>query len=33
VRKFSRRQTAGKYIRVLEQLLNLPEKQTTEAAA
>jgi glycosyltransferase involved in cell wall biosynthesis len=33
VRKFSRRQTAGKYIGVLEQLLNLPEKQTTEAAA
>jgi colanic acid biosynthesis glycosyl transferase WcaI len=33
VRKFSRRQTAEKYVRVLERLLNLPEKQTTEVAA
>jgi len=33
VRKFSRRHTAEKYIRVLERLLNLPEKQTTEVAA
>jgi colanic acid biosynthesis glycosyl transferase WcaI len=33
VRKFSRGQTAEKYIRVLEQLLQLPETQTTEVAA
>jgi colanic acid biosynthesis glycosyl transferase WcaI len=33
VRKFSRRQTAEKYIRVLEQLWELPESQRTEAAA
>ncbi|MFZ0816314.1 MAG: glycosyltransferase family 4 protein [Candidatus Sulfotelmatobacter sp.] len=33
VRKFSRRQTAGKYIRVLERVLNLPERRKTEIAA
>jgi len=33
VRKFSRRQTAEKYILVLERLLNLPEDRKTEAAA
>jgi len=32
-RRFSRGQTAEKYVRVLEQLLKLPEKQTTEVAA
>ena len=32
-RRFSRGQTAEKYIRVLEHLLKLPEKQTTEVAA
>jgi colanic acid biosynthesis glycosyl transferase WcaI len=33
VRKFSRRHTAEKYIRVLEHLLNLPEPRSTELAA
>jgi colanic acid biosynthesis glycosyl transferase WcaI len=33
VRKFSRRQTAEKYIRVLERVLNLPERSETEIAA
>jgi glycosyltransferase involved in cell wall biosynthesis len=33
VRKFSRRQTAEKYIRVLERMLNLPERSETEIAA
>jgi colanic acid biosynthesis glycosyl transferase WcaI len=33
VRKFSRRQTAEKYIRVLEHLLQLPERPGTELAA
>jgi colanic acid biosynthesis glycosyl transferase WcaI len=33
VRKFSRRQTAERYIRVLEQLLNLPDRTRTEVAA
>jgi colanic acid biosynthesis glycosyl transferase WcaI len=33
VRKFSRRQTAERYIRVLGQLLNLPEKTAAEIAA
>jgi glycosyltransferase involved in cell wall biosynthesis len=33
VRKFSRRQTAEKYIRVLESLLNLREDRKTEVAA
>jgi glycosyltransferase involved in cell wall biosynthesis len=33
VRKFSRRQTAERYIRVLEQLLNLPGKTAAEIAA
>jgi glycosyltransferase involved in cell wall biosynthesis len=33
VRKFSRSQTAGKYIRTLEKLLQLPESYTTEVAA
>jgi colanic acid biosynthesis glycosyl transferase WcaI len=33
VRKFSRHQTAERYIRVLEQLLNLPERTRTEVAA
>ncbi|MGO9642605.1 MAG: glycosyltransferase family 4 protein [Candidatus Acidiferrales bacterium] len=33
VRKFSRRQTAEKYILALEKLLNLPEDRKTEAAA
>ncbi len=33
VRNFSRRQTAEKYIRVLEHLLNLPERSRTEVAA
>jgi glycosyltransferase involved in cell wall biosynthesis len=33
VRKFSRRETAEKYIRVLEHLLNLPESHPTEVAA
>ncbi len=33
VRKFSRRETADKYIRVLERLLNLPQDRKTEVAA
>jgi colanic acid biosynthesis glycosyl transferase WcaI len=33
VRKFSRRQTAEKYIRVLEHILQLPERPSTELAA
>lgn len=33
VRKFSRHQTAERYIRVLERLLNLPERSSTEVAA
>ncbi|MGB2602906.1 MAG: glycosyltransferase family 4 protein [Candidatus Sulfotelmatobacter sp.] len=33
VRKFSRSQTAEKYIRTLEKLLQLPESYTTEVAA
>ena len=33
VRKFSRSHTAEKYIRVLEQLLNLPERSSPELAA
>jgi glycosyltransferase involved in cell wall biosynthesis len=33
VRKFSRQQTAEKYIQVLERLLNLPERRPTELAA
>jgi glycosyltransferase involved in cell wall biosynthesis len=33
LRKFSRRQTAEKYIRVLERMLNLPESQIKEIAA
>jgi glycosyltransferase involved in cell wall biosynthesis len=33
LRKFSRRQTAERYIRVLERLLNLPEPRSTEVAA
>ena len=33
VRKFSRRQTAERYIHVLEHLLNLPEPTSTEVAA
>jgi colanic acid biosynthesis glycosyl transferase WcaI len=33
VRKFSRDQTAEKYIRVLEHLLKLPERRSTELAA
>jgi len=33
VRKFSRRQTAEKYIRVLERILNVAEKPATKAAA
>jgi colanic acid biosynthesis glycosyl transferase WcaI len=33
VRKFSRRQTAERYIRVLEQLLNLPGRSDAEIAA
>ena len=33
VRKFSRHQTASRYIRVLEHLLNLPERTRTEVAA
>jgi|SRR5580704_4667626 colanic acid biosynthesis glycosyl transferase WcaI len=33
VRRFSRRQTAEKYIRVLEQLLKLPEPRSPELAA
>jgi colanic acid biosynthesis glycosyl transferase WcaI len=33
VRKFSRHHTAEKYIRVLERLLNLPERSETEVAA
>ncbi len=33
VRKFSRRQTAEEYIRVLERVLNLPERRSTEVAA
>ncbi|HWW13803.1 MAG TPA: glycosyltransferase family 4 protein [Candidatus Dormibacteraeota bacterium] len=33
VRKFSRGHTAEKYIRVLEQLLNLPERSSPELAA
>jgi colanic acid biosynthesis glycosyl transferase WcaI len=33
VRKFSRRETADKYIRVLERLLNLPQERKTEVAA
>jgi colanic acid biosynthesis glycosyl transferase WcaI len=33
VRKFSRHQTAGKYIRTLEDLLKLPEARSAKAAA
>jgi len=33
VRKFSRRHTAEKYIRILEQTLMLPERDSTEMAA
>jgi glycosyltransferase involved in cell wall biosynthesis len=33
MRRFSRHQTAEKYIRVLEQLLNLQERRSTEVAA
>jgi glycosyltransferase involved in cell wall biosynthesis len=33
VRKFSRRHTAEKYIRMLERLLNLPARRETEIAA
>jgi colanic acid biosynthesis glycosyl transferase WcaI len=33
VRKFSRRETADKYIRVLERLLNLPQDRKAEVAA
>jgi glycosyltransferase involved in cell wall biosynthesis len=33
VRKFSRRQTAEKYIRTLQSLLHLPEDRKTEVAA
>jgi glycosyltransferase involved in cell wall biosynthesis len=33
IRKFSRRQTAEKYIETLEDLLQLPERRKTEAAA
>lgn len=33
VREFSRRQTAEKYVRELERLLNLPERRETEVAA
>jgi glycosyltransferase involved in cell wall biosynthesis len=33
VRKFSRQQTAERYIHVLEHLLNLPERSRTEVAA
>jgi colanic acid biosynthesis glycosyl transferase WcaI len=33
VRKFSRRHTAEKYIRVLEQLLHVPERRETKVAA
>ncbi len=33
VRKFSRRQTAEKYIHMLEELLQLPERRRTEIAA
>jgi glycosyltransferase involved in cell wall biosynthesis len=33
VRKFSRKETAERYIRVLEELLNLPEKHAAEIAA
>jgi colanic acid biosynthesis glycosyl transferase WcaI len=33
VRKFSRRQSAEKYIRTLESLLNLPDERKTEVAA
>jgi len=33
VRKFSRRQTADKYISILERMLNLPESRPTEIAA
>ncbi|MFZ1930125.1 MAG: glycosyltransferase family 4 protein [Candidatus Sulfotelmatobacter sp.] len=33
VRKYSRRETADKYIRVLERLLNLPQERKTEVAA
>ncbi|MCU1301684.1 MAG: hypothetical protein JWQ87_1968 [Candidatus Sulfotelmatobacter sp.] len=33
VRKFSRRHTAEKYIQILEQILNLPERRSTEIAA
>jgi glycosyltransferase involved in cell wall biosynthesis len=33
IRKFSRRQTAARYIGVLERLLNLPDRSTTEVAA
>jgi glycosyltransferase involved in cell wall biosynthesis len=33
VRKFSRRQTAEKYIHMLEHLLKLPERRETEIAA
>jgi glycosyltransferase involved in cell wall biosynthesis len=33
VRNFSRRQTAEKYIGVLEQLLKLPERRRSEVAA
>jgi glycosyltransferase involved in cell wall biosynthesis len=33
LRKFSRRQTAEKYIRVLERMLKIPERGETEIAA
>ena len=33
VRKFSRSQTAERYIRMLEDLLELPERRTAEVAA
>jgi glycosyltransferase involved in cell wall biosynthesis len=33
LRKYSRRHTAEKYIEVLEELLQLPKPQPTEAAA
>jgi colanic acid biosynthesis glycosyl transferase WcaI len=33
LRKFSRRETAGKYIRMLADLLNLPEQRSRKAAA
>jgi len=33
VHKFSRSQSAAKYVHVLERLLNLPERRETEVAA